>query len=133
MISSEQYRNRIGVFFFTAQKNYRAIGKSIIIGSCISSRGFRSFLKPAPFITLFVFFPLGYPKSYEIIVEINEPILIISEFSRNGRFSLYPQYDCEQSTFSNSDHKNLLLSGDIESNPGLPYIQSPGIEVALDT
>ena len=67
MISIDVYRTRIGTFSATAQKNFSAVAKSLIIGTVLSSRGFTKLLKPIPFIAFVVYLTYAYPKSYEIV------------------------------------------------------------------
>ena len=119
MISIESYRASIGGFAFTAQRNVKSISKSIFVGSKFSKDAFSRLLRPVRFIALFTLLVFAIPKSYETI-EIQTPLDFV-HFSKNGMFVLYPNvgYNLpEPVLITFKVNYTLLLSGDIELNPG---------------
>ena len=122
MISIEAYRSCIGNFAFTSQKDLKSIWKKIIIGSYLESNGLKRLLKPAPFIALFFFLTFAFPKSYEVLKPkpmITVPPLTHVYSLKYGKFSEYPKQNiCELSLPYLKMNFTLLLSGDIELNPG---------------
>eukprot|EP00111_Clytia_hemisphaerica_P020469 TCONS_00060303-protein len=130
MISIESYRALIGGFAYTAQRNVKSISKSIFIGSKFSKNAFSRLLKPVRFIALFTLLFFAIPKSYET-VEIQTP-LDLMHFSRNGTFVQYPNsagYNLpEPVLITFKVNYTLLLSGDIELNPGPPQEEIKSIQ-----
>ena len=120
MISIESYRALIGGFAYTAQRNVKSISKSIFIGSKFSKNAFSRLLKPVRFIALFTLLFFAIPKSYET-VEIQTPLELM-HFSKNGMFVQYPNnagYNLQEPILITFKFNyTLLLSGDIELNPG---------------
>ena len=126
MISLESYRAIIGSFAFTAQRNVKCISKSIIVGSKLSSKGFSQLLRSVRFLALFTFLFFAIPKSNEITYFYTP--LDFLHFSRSGVFVLYPNtlysFQDPNCIFLRTNY-TLLLSGDIELNPG-PNSLHPG-------
>ena len=122
MISIEAYRMCIGKFAFTAQQSLKSITKSVTIGSVFTNNGLSRLLKPAPFIALFVFLTFAFPKSYQKILDTKSrhSSLTFHHFYRNGLFLPYPAMEnvSDQSLIFINVNYTLLLSGDVELNPG---------------
>ena len=125
MISVEAYRVSVGSFAFTAQRNLKAIAKHLKVDSVFSRNGLSCILKPAPFIALFTFLTFAFPKSYETINNFHHLLPFLS-VSKNGLFRGYPvMYNLSDPhlLFLKVNY-TLMLSGDIECNPG-PIIGQP--------
>ena len=119
MISIESYRACTGSFAFTAQRNVKSVSKSIVVGSTLSSEGFSHLLRPVRFLALFTFLFFAIPKSNEITYFYTP--LDFLHFSRSGVFVPYPNIlYCTQdpSYIFLKTNYTLLLSGDVELNPG---------------
>eukprot|EP00111_Clytia_hemisphaerica_P017204 TCONS_00050917-protein len=123
MISIALYRARIGSFAFTSQKNVKCIAKSIIVGSNISNNSLLKLLRPVRFIALFTLLCFAILKSFEL-TELYTPLDFLN-LSRNGIFVQYSNV-----VYKSGDpnliflkvNYTLLLSGDVELNPG-PSVQ----------
>ena len=127
MISIESYRACIGTFAFTAQRNLRYIAKSLVVGTTLSSYGLSRILKPAPFVALLTFLTFAFPQSYKIVKASpqSQSVLNILSVTKNGLFVPYPVISNKSRDPTIIFFKvnfTLLLSGDIELNPG-PYAQ----------
>ena len=118
MISIESYRACVGSFAFTAQRSLKSIAKSLVVGTVLSSCGLSRLLKPAPFIALFTFLTFAFPKSYNIEkIPKSLSVLNIIIVSKNGLFVPYPNLRDPTLIYLKVNY-TLLLSGDIELNPG---------------
>ena len=123
MISIALYRARVGSFAFTAQRNLKCIAKSIVVGSDLSNNALLKLLRPVRFIALFTLLCFAIPKSFEL-TEFYTPLDFLN-LSRNGIFVQYPN-----AVYKSGDpnliflkvNYTLLLSGDVELNPG-PSVQ----------
>ena len=125
MISIEAYRSCIGSFAYTAQRNLKSIAKSLFIGSFLSSHGLSRILKPAPFVALFVFLTFAFPKSQSLDKpKIVKTCTLTFVFAFKNNHIEYP-YDFLHKLFLSYLKINftLLLSGDVELNPGPPSKQ----------
>ena len=123
MISIDSYRACIGNFAFAAQRSVTYIAKSLVVGTVLSSNGLARLFRPAPFVTMFVFLTFGFPKSFESIDKTIQSSILVLNFpnvSRNGLFVPYP-FMCnlhDPAIIFIKVNYTLLLSGDIEINPG---------------
>ena len=120
MISIESYRSRVGCFAFTAQRNVKGISRSIVIGSELSNDSFSKLFRPVRFVALLILLSFAIPKSYEIT--FYETPLDFLHLPKNGLFFQYPNnlthnLGDPNLTFLKVNY-TLLLSGDIELNPG---------------
>jgi len=132
MISIESYRTYIKNFAFTAQKNVKSISKSIAVGSNLSSKGFSQLLKPVRFLALFTFLFFAIPKSNEMTY-IYTPLDFL-HFSRSGVFVPYlnMMYCFQDPNYIFlKNNCTLLLSGDIELNPGPNTLRDNLIEKSV--
>eukprot|EP00111_Clytia_hemisphaerica_P012253 TCONS_00035977-protein len=120
MISVALYRARIGSFAFTAQRNVKCVAKSIIVGSNLSNNVFSKLFKPVRFIALFTLLCFAIPKSFEL-TELYTPLDFLY-LSRNGIFVQYPNVAGDPNLTFFKVNYTLLLSGDVELNPG-PNVQ----------
>ena len=121
MISIEAYRICIGMFAFVAQRNLKSIMKTYVIGSDLSSYGLSRLLKPSPFIALFLFLNFAFPKSQNIAkCKASNFRLLNDVYALKNNFIEYPQKHSSSELFLSYLKANhtLLLSGDIELNPG---------------
>eukprot|EP00111_Clytia_hemisphaerica_P017724 TCONS_00052432-protein len=129
MISIESYRSRIGCFAFTAQRNVKGISKSIVIGSELSNDAFSKLLRPVRFVALLTILFFAIPKSYEIT--FYETPLDFLHLSKNGIFVRYPNVTHNLGdpnlTFLKVNY-TLLLSGDIELNPGPNTVEIKSVQ-----
>ena len=134
MISLEAYRSCIGSFAFSAQLNLKSITKTYVIDSIMSTRGVSRLLKPAPFLALFVFFTYAYPKTkFMEELKVNTCIPLNYVFAFKNMFIAYPQSHLTSELFLSYLKTNytLLLSGDIELNPGPPNPSSSKCDSAI--
>ena len=119
MISIESYRARVGSFAFSAQNNVKCIAKSISVGSKVTNDGFSRLFRPVRFIAIFTLLFFAIPKSYEETF-FQTPVAFL-HLSKNGLFVPYPNvvHSLQDLNliFLNVNY-TLLLSGDIELNPG---------------
>ncbi len=123
MISIALYRARIGSFAFTAQRNVKCIAKSIVVGSDLSNNALLKLLRPVRFIALFTLLCFAIPKSFEL-TEFYTPLDFLN-LSRNGIFVQYPNgvnKSGDPNLIFLKVNYTLLLSGDVELNPG-PSVQ----------
>ncbi|MEM7275756.1 MAG: hypothetical protein AAF547_21960, partial [Actinomycetota bacterium] len=106
--------------------------KSLKVGTIISSHGLSRLLKPAPIVALLIFLTFAFPKSYETMDNFNypSPTLIFLNISRNGLFVAYPvMYNIsDPSVIFLKINYTLLLSGDIELNPGPPIQPNKSVQ-----
>ena len=133
MISIEAYRSCIGSFAYTAQRNLKSIAKSLFIGSSLSSHGLSRILKPAPFVALFVFLTFAFPKSQSLDKpKIVKTCTLTFVFAFKNNHIEYP-YDVSRELFLSylKIDFTLLLSGDVELNPGPPskHIENSSFEI----
>ena len=121
MISIEAYRACIGSFAFVTQRNLKSIMKTYVIGSDLSSHGLCRLLKPTPFIALFLFLTFAFPQSHNIAnCKAGNFHLLNDVYALKNSFVEYPQKHSSPELFLSYLKSNctLLLSGDIELNPG---------------
>uniref|UniRef100_A0A7M5UVQ2 Uncharacterized protein n=1 Tax=Clytia hemisphaerica TaxID=252671 RepID=A0A7M5UVQ2_9CNID len=119
MISIEAYRACIGSFAFTAQRNVKGVCKSIVIDSFLCNNAIFQIFRPMRFVALLFFLFVAIPKSYEIT--FFETPLVFLHLSRNGMFVPYPNVTyglIDSNLIFMKVNYTLLLSGDIELNPG---------------
>ena len=119
MISIEAYRSCIGSFAFTAQRNVKSISKSILIGSNLSNTSFSKLLKPVRFVALFTLLFFAIPKSYEQTY-FQTPLDFL-HLTKSGIFIQYPivaHHVGDPNLIFLKVNYTLLLSGDVELNPG---------------
>eukprot|EP00111_Clytia_hemisphaerica_P012168 TCONS_00035743-protein len=120
MISVALYRARIGSLAFTAQRNVKCVAKSIIVGSDLSNNAFSKLFEPVRFIALFTLLCFAIPKSFEL-TKLYTPLEFLN-LSRNGIFVQYPNVAGDPNLNFFKVNYTLLLSGDVELNPG-PTVQ----------
>ena len=120
MITIQAYRVCIGSFAFSAHRNVSSIAKSINIGSYITTDSFAKLLKPVRIVVFLMLIFFAIPMSYEVTF-VQTPLEFL-HLSRYGTiFVKYPNmsYNLGEPSliFLEVDY-TLLLSGDIELNPG---------------
>ena len=119
MITIQAYRVCIGSFAFSAHRNVSSIAKSISVGSYITTDSFAKLLKPVRIVAFLMLIFFAIPMSYEVTF-VQTPLEFL-HLSRYGIFVKYPNMSYnsgEPSLIFSKVNYTLLLSGDIELNPG---------------